>query len=630
MMRRSLHALTLLMLLAGLLLTPGAVAAQNYSFSVPAMRMQVLLQADGTARVIYDIAFRNSAGGHPIDIVDIGMPHDDYNIGNMRASINGVSLSNIRPSTYIDTGVEVHLAQQTIPSGGSGTLRFEFTIADLVYQDTTDESYASFQITPTWFDSGAITGRTDLWIIVYTLPGIEPDEVLYQDEPFTNKVIYAASDGDRVAVGWHYPEARLTGAHRVGVSFPQRGMSNIVRMTRLQLVSKWLEDNPNVHGVLLAVFLLIFTILFFRFTGGTGASLYIPLLTGLVILGIVFPVTILLGFLPLVGLVALNERALRKRTTKYLPPIAQVEGGGIKRGLSAPEAAVLLEMPLNKVLTLVIFGLLEKGILQQVQPDPLTVQPALPFVTRADAELTKDRNKRIKFRRRAAQEAGTVIHNYEQAFLDIIERNPEKPLESLDFGGAMRTLLQETANKMKGFDLSDTRDYYRRIIARAWEQAQALGEVPAREEFLDKYFPWVVMNDSYPTVLTMGGYHYWPRWARRVPLSGAGGARGFAPAGSGRSGTGGRTTFGDVSASFAGWAEKTMGGMAAAILPGSLQGPRGSKGLVNLSGIDRVTGDIFEAMASSSGSGGSGGGGSGCACACAGCACACACAGGGR
>ena len=74
-----------------------------------------------------------------------------------------------------------------------------------------------------------------------------------------------------------------------------------------------------------------------------------------------------------------------------------------------------------------------------------------------------------------------------------------------------------------------------------------------------------------------------------------------------------------------------MGGMAAAIMPGSMNIPGAKGGFVDLSGADKVTGDIFSALAkaSSSGSSGSGGGGS-CACACAGCACACACAGGGR
>ncbi|HQE99892.1 MAG TPA: hypothetical protein PLG06_09200, partial [Anaerolineae bacterium] len=102
--------------------------------------------------------------------------------------------------------------------------------------------------------------------------------------------------------------------------------------------------------------------------------------------------------------------------------------------------------------------------------------------------------------------------------------------------------------------------------------------------------------------------------------------------GSSRPAAGGRTTLGDVGSSFAGWAQATAGGLAGAILPGSLKVPGVSGGVLDLSGMDKVTGDIFEAMAKSSASSGRSGGGGGhsCACACAGCACACACAGGGR
>ena len=71
-----------------------------------------------------------------------------------------------------------------------------------------------------------------------------------------------------------------------------------------------------------------------------------------------------------------------------------------------------------------------------------------------------------------------------------------------------------------------------------------------------------------------------------------------------------------------------MGSLAAAISPSSLPSMAGRSGFVNLSGVDKATGDVFKALASSGGGSGGGGGGGGCACA--GCACACACAGGGR
>jgi len=171
-------------------------------------------------------------------------------------------------------------------------------------------------------------------------------------------------------------------------------------------------------------------------------------------------------------------------------------------------------------------------------------------------------------------------------------------------------LVKSVVEKMKGFDLSDTQDYYRRVIERAMKQAKAIGDIQQREAYLDQYLPWVMMQPNYKPALSVGGHNYWPMWARPVATTAAGGT---AVAGAGKpsgSGSPSTTTFGDVSSSFAGWAETTMAGMATAILPTVLNEP--------------------SAVSSNGGSSRSGGSHSSCACACAGCACACACAGGGR
>ncbi len=608
---RILALFTLLMLMTA---GGGPVAAQSYSFGVPDLRMQVYVQPDASVKIVYDITFNNY--GSPIDIVDIGVPHSHYSISNMSASINGVSLRDIRKSEYVNPGVEVHLGNQAIPRGSSGTLHFEFSMPDLVFQDTTNKALASLQITPTWFDGDLVRGTSNIQLAIYMLEGIHPDEVLYQDVPFTNKVLY---QGRAVAV-WQWPQGTATQAYRVGVSFPQRGMTRVVKMTLLQLTNKWLADNPTTRLILGAAAMIMFTVLFFRFSGGTGFSVFTILGGGLLVLLFISPLSALIAPVIIAPLVVLNESSLKKKRRTYLPAIAQVEGGGIKRGLTAPEAGVLIEMPLNKVLTLVLFGLLEKGIIEVTKDEPLTVQVTPEYRVLHDATLTTEK-ARIQRRRQVAQAKGTIIHSYEDGYLTLIEQHHGKPVRDIDFSKPTETLIKVTAAKMKGFDLSDTQEYYRRVIDRAMEQASSLGEVEAREQYLDKYLPWVMMNDNYPTVLTHRGYNYWPVWARGPRLAGAAGA---APKVSGPA-IGGRTRAGDVAASFAGWAESTMGSMAAAIMPGSLNLPGVKGGFVDLSGADKVTGDIFTALAKSSGGSGGGGG-----CACAGCACACACAGGGR
>jgi len=46
---------------------------------------------------------------------------------------------------------------------------------------------------------------------------------------------------------------------------------------------------------------------------------------------------------------------------QYLPPKISIEGKGIKRGLTAVEAGILLEEPLDKILTMILFGLIKKN-----------------------------------------------------------------------------------------------------------------------------------------------------------------------------------------------------------------------------------------------------------------------------
>ena len=215
-MKKSLRRIALIPVIVLLLTLVGSpTLAQSYSFAVPQMQMQVYVQPDASIRIVYDITFDNY--GSPIDIVDIGTPNDNYDIGNMSASIDDVPLTDIRTSEYIDTGVEVHLDDQEIGSGEQGTLHFEFTMPNMVYQDTTDKEQASLQITPTWFDSDLVQDTTHLQLAIHIPEGVEPEEVVYQKQEFTNKALF----NDRVVAIWEWPETRITKRTSGRRLFPQ-------------------------------------------------------------------------------------------------------------------------------------------------------------------------------------------------------------------------------------------------------------------------------------------------------------------------------------------------------------------------------------------------------------------------
>jgi len=618
--RNQLTIITFLVLLLALLVSATPAAAQNYSFSVPTLRMQVFVQPDASATIIYDITFDNGAFAQEIDIVDIGTPHDGYNLDNFKATMNGVPLTDIRVSEYIDTGVEIHLQGESIPAGGSGTLRVEFTMPDMVYEDTTQADYASLQITPTWFDSSVLRGSSDIWVVVHMLPEVQLDDVLFQDVPFTEKGMFE----EHPVVGWRWPDGRADGPYLVGVSFPTTGMTRVIEQTLLDIVIKYLNDNPGAALFIGIGSFVLLALAFFRFTGGTGITVFVLIIGGLGWLLFNNPTIILLIFPTSLILVGLVEWRMAGRKERYLPAIAQVEGGGIKRGLTAPEAAILLELPLNKVLMLVFFGLLDKGAVELVADSPLKVKVQRLFIVMQATYI-----ERKAQRRQIAQEQGVVLRNYEHKFLDILQEDAGKPVHKLEFSEPMKSLIRSVVDRMKGFDLSDTQDYYRKIIARAMAQAKRIGDIPELENHLDKTWPWIFLDNEYDRSFRRRDYQYYPTWVRPYVHTSRSATPSLPSAGKSSPAYGGKTTFSDVAASFAGWTENTTGKLANAISPTALQ-VKGSGGFINLSGADKVTGDVFKSLATSSGSSGGSSGGSSCACACAGCACACACAGGGR
>ncbi len=603
-----------LLTLLGLWLGQAAPAsAQTYSFRVPQMKLEVTVRPDASATLRYEIVFANE--GSPIDVVDIGLPHDNYDLATMKASIDGEPLISIRKSTYVETGVEVQLGSDAIPTGKSGTFVFECVVPDIVFNDTTDDSQASFRITPTWFDPNLVVGNTELTIGVYLPRGLDAQRVRHHNLHKSAAYRVAVHDGQAL-VAWRFPATRVTQAHLVGVSFPREVMTRVVVVTKFELLLRWWEAAGAVRLGAFIVLFIVMGIAFFRFSGGTGWSVFFLTAAATGWLFYAFP-RIHFFSLPLWLLLPLwMERTLRRARTQYLPPIASVEGGGVKRGLTAPEAAVVLERPLGHVLTLVIFGLLKKGLLEQAQgPGPLRVKVPKDLDTKLESAM-----------RRAAAKRNVVLHRYEPAFLLAIRRAKGEYVDPrlVKLEPAMKALIKHVAERLEGFDLEATRDYYRRTVDRAWQSASAVGELTLRTQEVDKQLEWLLLDDGYTRrfgAWETAGFHYHPRWTRaQGPSAGAwGGSAGK----SGGSGTTGAPTAGDVGASFAGWAENVSSRFVDSLSPTAL---KPQSGVINLSGADKTTGDILSALMSNSG----GGGGGGSSCACAGCACACACAGGGR
>ncbi|MBX3049331.1 MAG: hypothetical protein KIT46_03395 [Anaerolineales bacterium] len=211
----------------------------------------------------------------------------------------------------------------------------------------------------------------------------------------------------------------------------------------------------------------------------------------------------------------------------YTPALARIEGGGIKRGLTPAEGAILLGRPLHITLTLVIFEMLRKGFLRQVAADPLTVEVAEAFRTQGRGLSPQARGDQ---RRAAAQKINSTLHLYEEPFLEIIEAHPGRPVAELDLGVAVQPLVRYVAGRVGGYSLEESREYYRLIIERAPREARSDGRLTfERQKVLDRNFGWVLLGDEFAGVLDTPELSYLPLWLR--PPRGSGqelGAVGFA------------------------------------------------------------------------------------------------------
>jgi hypothetical protein len=249
------------------------------------------------------------------------------------------------------------------------------------------------------------------------------------------------------------------------------------------------------------------------------------------------------------------------------------------------EAAILLEAPLNKVVTMILFGLLKKEAVRVVSDEPLRLEKADPLPE--------------------------GLHPYENDFLGAIKKKGD--LRQKDLTKAITDLVEEVNQKMKGFHAKDTIAYYKDIVARAWKQVES-ADTP---EIVDEDLEWMMMDEDFEQKMpeTFGSRPVlMPAWwwlyagSRRPAASGPSVGKAAPSTGAPRT---------------------VPGAMVAHTVVSRVEG-LSNRIVTNVSDftarVTRTTHPVPVSTSSSRGS--SGGGGCACACACAGCACACA--GGGR
>jgi len=558
----------------------SGVSAQSYSFNLTREVVNVYWNSDGTMALDYVFTFANDPGGHVIDFVDVGMPNGNYgslsSAGPTAAPVPGAT-----PTPYIGNyadvggqpvslssdfqgngpyGFSVDMGAYAIQPGQTGSVHvFVGQITQVLYKDTSDPTtYDSADFAPAYYTTAH--GSTDLTVVFHLPPGVQSQEPRYHATqggwPCADQPATGYDDQNRITYTWQCATASGATQYTFGASFPNQYVPADAVYTPPPF-----DIGGFISGIMS------------NLSGICCAGFFILLFVGAPILS------------------AINSN---KRKLAYLPPKIQIEGHGIKRGLTAVEAGILMEQPLDKVMTMILFGVVKKNAATVVTRDPLKLQLTDPLPD--------------------------GLQDYEKDFLAAFANNDlaarRKGLQEMTV-----KLVNSLSEKMKGFSRKESIAYYQSIMERAWQQIEAAGTPEVKSQMYDESLEWTMLDKNYDerTRRVFTGPIFIPMWWGRYdpgyhPVSTGSGPSVSVPS------SGGRSSVGSLPGS----------AFAASVVTG-VQG-FSSKILGDVKSFTSgVTNRTNPAPVVKSGGGGfSGGGGHSCACACACAGCACACAGGGR
>ena len=564
MIKKALRTLPIILFLLSFALV-GRTSADSLYFSVPSEVVNVTITAQGTMAIDYLITFDNTHGGGVIDMVDIGLPKDTYVLSTISADVDGQPVSVDRGDpTYISIGVTLTLGAQAIQPNHTGTLHLMVGEVDKMlfpYSQNNVQNYASFEFSPNTFGSSYVTGGTDLTLNLHLPPGLQSTDPIYYNPTngWPGDLAPSSSIDDQgvVTYTWHSNQADVSTGYMFGAAFPDKVVpaDSIVHTTIFDAIFGWIGSidwtSVCMWGACIGIFIVV----------------------------------------PIWSSISSNKRKLQ-----YLPPKISIEGHGIKRGLTAIEVAILMEQPVDKVMTMVLFSVLKKNAATVITREPLKIEAANPVPD--------------------------GLRPYETDFLaafGLPDVQRKARLQVMFVG-----LVKSVSDQMKGFSRKETLAYYQDIMTKAWAEVESANTPEVKGQKFDENMDWTMLDKDFNnrTRTTFGtGPVYVPMWwGRYDPVYRSSIGRSSTPSVSTGSGSSPSVSMPHLPGS----------DFAASIVNGTSTFAAGAVGNVAAftSGITNTTNPV--PVSTSSGSSHSSGGGHSCACACACAGCACACAGGGR
>ena len=184
------------------------------------------------------------------------------------------------------------------------------------------------------------------------------------------------------------------------------------------------------------------------------------------------------------------------RKRPYSKPSVGIECLGIVRGLTAVEASYLLDLKPPQIVTEILYSVLKKRAVWVENTSPsLRFRILKPFLDKTGT-------------------AENPLRYYEIDFLNSI--NDDGSLDEEKLASMIMFLESTVEEKLKGYCRSDTIDYYRKIVEKAWGQVEGAGTTKLTSKAYDEQLLWLFLDpkvsDRTQTVFSNRVFEPSPFW----------------------------------------------------------------------------------------------------------------------
>ena len=368
--------------------------------------IRIWINKDGTIDLLYNLTFACDTG--TFTWIRIGQPNKDFTIWSCVDQYN----RSLTTTKIVDdwTGVKIEF-KDVLQAGQKITIILLTRVDGMIWEDEKNPGNVGMLFTACWWEVSVVNLR-----IAVVLPENVTEEEILSGEIQWNSL--DTENGKWVAY-WERSNLSPNAQFQIGVSFPQK------------YVDKWYSKGP------------------WDWVGGVLGSLVLPIVA--------------LSIIAVAAIVVVRNL----RRFPYSMPSFSMEALGVRKGLTAVEAATLLDVDPRRILTMILFGLMRKGAVNVVETKP-------------------------KLRLQVISTAG--LRYYEDWFIDaVVFESRVGTLSDKRLGYLILKLRREVDGRVKYYCRADTIKYYEKTLEQAWEQVRDAGTPEVKAEVFNEELEWLMM-----------------------------------------------------------------------------------------------------------------------------------------